>query len=144
MLEVEYGIETFISVNDLKSIDVVNRIIPLTYFMFTTLSTVGLGDFHPTNDQERILGTLILLFGVLITTFVNEKLMKMIQQLSWVDHDFEETDKLSLFLTVMKKFNANQNLSRETQEQFDSYFRYRWSHDHCLAISKREDIELLE
>jgi len=48
--------------------------ITLSYFMFTTLSTVGLGDYHPTNDRERILGSLILLFGVLITSFAMDKL----------------------------------------------------------------------
>ena len=42
--------------------------------MFTTLSTVGLGDYHPTNDKERVFGALILLFGVLTTSVVMENL----------------------------------------------------------------------
>jgi len=46
----------------------------LSYFMFTTLSTVGLGDFHPVNNIERMFGALILLFGVLITSAVMENL----------------------------------------------------------------------
>ena len=49
-------------------------LVTLTYFMFTTLSTVGLGDYHPINDRERALGSLILLFGVLITSVVMDKL----------------------------------------------------------------------
>ena len=46
----------------------------LTYFMFTTLSTVGLGDYHPVSDYERVFGSLILLFGVLTTSVVMENL----------------------------------------------------------------------
>jgi len=44
--------------------------IALTYFMFTSLSTVGLGDLHPRSDTERVLGAFILLFGVMITSFI--------------------------------------------------------------------------
>ena len=36
------------------------------YFTFTTLSTVGFGDYHPRSDIERIVGAVILFFGVAI------------------------------------------------------------------------------
>lgn len=36
----------------------------LTYFSFTTLSTVGFGDIHPKSDVERILAIIMLLVGV--------------------------------------------------------------------------------
>ena len=34
------------------------------YFAFTTLSTIGLGDYHPKSDSERLFGSFLLLFGV--------------------------------------------------------------------------------
>ena len=42
----------------------------ILYFSFTTLSTVGFGDYHPTNDIERFIGAFILLFGVAIFSIV--------------------------------------------------------------------------
>ena len=36
------------------------------YFAFTTLSTVGFGDYHPRSMAERIIGAIILFFGVAI------------------------------------------------------------------------------
>ena len=42
----------------------------ILYFSFTSLSTVGFGDFHPTNDIERIICAFILLFGVAIFSIV--------------------------------------------------------------------------
>ena len=33
------------------------------YFSFTTMSTVGFGDFHPENEFEVIVVMLILIFG---------------------------------------------------------------------------------
>jgi hypothetical protein len=38
-----------------------------TYWAFTTLSTVGFGDFYPTGNLERAICAFLLLFGV--TTF---------------------------------------------------------------------------
>jgi hypothetical protein len=46
------------------------RTIGITYFSFTSLSTVGFGDMHPRNDYERSLTAFILLFGVAIFSIV--------------------------------------------------------------------------
>ena len=54
--------------------DWITMIIAVVYFQFTSLSTVGLGDYHPRSDAERILGTIIILLGVLVTSFVMENL----------------------------------------------------------------------
>lgn len=42
----------------------------LTYFSFTTLSLVGFGDYYPTGNSERIMGSAILLLGVGVFTFM--------------------------------------------------------------------------
>ena len=42
----------------------------LVYFAFTSLTTVGLGDFTPKGDIERIAITVTLLSGVLIVSFI--------------------------------------------------------------------------
>lgn len=60
----EYFSERFIRYFGLEGADTVNRLIVLTYFAFTTLSTVGFGDFHPRSDLERFFCAFILLFGV--------------------------------------------------------------------------------
>jgi len=51
------------------------------YFAFTSLSTVGFGDFTPRSDYERVLGAIMLLFGVLIFTYVMGKFIEMILQI---------------------------------------------------------------
>ena len=52
--------------------------IKMTYFAFTSVSTVGLGDYHPRSNSERILGAIFLMSGVSITSYVVENLTKMI------------------------------------------------------------------
>jgi hypothetical protein len=39
------------------------------YYSFTSLATVGFGDFHAVADEERIITCFILLFGVMIFSY---------------------------------------------------------------------------
>lgn len=41
-----------------------HRSLTAMYFAFTTLSTVGFGDYYPVSDTERLTGAFVLLFGV--------------------------------------------------------------------------------
>ena len=41
-----------------------------TYFAFTSLSTVGFGDYYPVSDAERLVGSFVLLFGVAIFSYI--------------------------------------------------------------------------
>lgn len=65
-----YNTETFITTNDLdlstSSRTNQHNMALLMYFSYTTLSTVGFGDFNPRSDYERLLCILILLLGVAI------------------------------------------------------------------------------
>ena len=42
----------------------------VTYYMFTSLSTVGFGDYHPRSNFERVYCAMILLFGVAIFSYI--------------------------------------------------------------------------
>ena len=44
--------------------------IVLTYYAFTSLSTVGFGDYFPVSNVERIFCSIILLFGVAIFSYI--------------------------------------------------------------------------
>ena len=54
--------------------------IKITYYMFTSLSTVGLGDVSPTNDIERLMCIFMLLFGVLLITYLMEIMVELMQK----------------------------------------------------------------
>jgi hypothetical protein len=43
------------------------------YFSFTTLSTVGFGDYNPRSDIERAFMSMGLLFGVIIFSVIMDK-----------------------------------------------------------------------
>ena len=59
----------FLTVYDIPGRSVGENIILTTYFSFTSLSTVGFGDYHPRGDIERVVGAFLLLFGVAIFSY---------------------------------------------------------------------------
>ena len=62
--------DTFIVYFGLHEKDPKSIWIITTYFSFTSLSTVGFGDYHPRSNIERMVGSFILLWGVAIFSFI--------------------------------------------------------------------------
>ena len=56
--------EYFITYFDMDSNSPLQQSIGMTYYAFTTLSTVGFGDLVPRSNQERCFIIMILFFGV--------------------------------------------------------------------------------
>ena len=77
------------------------------YFLFTTISTVGLGDYHPETDLERAASVVCMVLGLITATY----LVSAVTQNQREKQDFE--GELSLFLSLLLKFNPNQSLKSE-------------------------------
>jgi hypothetical protein len=77
----DYAINTFIGYHDMNMQKPLYTSIELTYYAFTTLSTVGFGDLTPKSDKERVFTTLILLCGVAVFTIVKDTLMTIFSQI---------------------------------------------------------------
>ena len=70
--------DNFIATFEIEQQGGSQKIVTLTYFAFTTLSTVGLGDMHPRSDIERAIGSFVLLFGVAVTSFIMDHFSKIL------------------------------------------------------------------
>mmetsp|Transcript_5468 Transcript_5468/g.8509 ORF Transcript_5468/g.8509 Transcript_5468/m.8509 type:complete len:306 (+) Transcript_5468:1462-2379(+) len=119
-------------------------VISLTYYAFTTLSTVGLGDFHPKQNAERIFCAMIMLFGVMITSFVMDNFSKMIQELNNFNKSYDESNRFNLFIGTMKKLNEDTPLKPRIISRMERYFNFRWQFDRNLGISSEADVDLYE
>jgi hypothetical protein len=65
-----------------------------SYFSFTSLSTVGFGDYHPVNNPERIFIALSILIGVIVFSLILQNFMQMINQMRTIHKDFDDSEKL--------------------------------------------------
>jgi len=61
--------DDFINFYGLEHHSFAHRTITAVYFAFTTLSTVGFGDYAPRSDVERVVCSFILMFGVSIFSY---------------------------------------------------------------------------
>ena len=64
------------------------------YFAFTTLTTVGFGDYYPINNIERLAGAFVLLFGVACFSFIMGELLLMIRTVKNLTDDVEDDSDL--------------------------------------------------
>ena len=81
------------------------RIIIVTYFAFTSLSTVGFGDYHPRSDYERLLCAFILLFGVAIFSLIMGTFTEILDEFQNFNKSIEYGDDLARFFGLLKNFN---------------------------------------
>jgi hypothetical protein len=71
------------------------------YFSFTTLSTVGFGDYNPRSDCERIFIAIGLLFGVAVFSYLMGEYTQIVQSFSSYNETGDEGDRLATFFGVM-------------------------------------------
>ena len=105
--------ESFLEYFSLQSVSNQEEFIIAFYFAFTSVTTVGLGDFHPRSDQERLLCSALLLGGVTLFSYIMGNFIFILNQFKGINKDIEQEDKLMQFLTQLVFFNGGQPLSKD-------------------------------
>ena len=59
------------------------------YFTQTSFSTVGFGDIAPVSDFERVLGSGLLVIGVLVFSYFMGEFVEIINKFINLDDDFD-------------------------------------------------------
>ena len=67
----------------------------VTYFALTSLSTIGLGDYRPVSNYERIFVAMIILFGVMIFSFIMGVFNEILASFHLLNQSFEDIDNLN-------------------------------------------------
>lgn len=122
--------------------DLVNSL-KVVYFAFTSLSTVGFGDFHPKSDIERLLCAFILLFGVAIFSYIMGIFITILDEFNNLNAELDEGDELTKFFGLIQYFNDNIPVNQSLKEEIEQHFDYRWKNDRNQAIDDPSEKELL-
>jgi len=72
---------TFFNEYELKDKKDWDNLIIVIYFAFTTLSTVGFGDFNPKSPSERLITVGILLIGVALFSYIMGQFIDILMKL---------------------------------------------------------------
>ena len=77
----------------------------MIYYSFTTLATIGFGDFKPIADEERICIIFVFLFGGLIFSYFMGIFIEILQKFEKLHKDLDDGDELERFFGLMKHLN---------------------------------------
>lgn len=118
--------------------------IALTYFSLTSLSTIGLGDYHPKNSFERILVSIILLSGVSMFSYFMGNLLELIENYNKFTADYEEEENLHRFFSLIQKFNLGQPMKKEKAQEIYDFIRHYWEYNKMLCLSSESDMRMFD
>ena len=82
----------------------------LTYFAFTSLTTVGFGDYVPKADEERLFIAMVLLFGVATFSYVMGNFVNILSQANIINSDIDQSEDLAKFFGLLAQFNQTRNI----------------------------------
>lgn len=120
-----------------------NTIIAM-YYAFTSLSTVGFGDYNPRSDIERMACAFILLIGVMLFSTIMNGFIEMINNFKNYNAEMDDGDNLTRFFGILKEFNGKKPVEDKLKKQIEAHFDYKWKHDRNVAFETELDISLFE
>ena len=134
--------QDFIIFNYEKNKD--RMLIVVTYFMITTLATVGLGDYKPISNFERILGSFVMLGGVAVFSMIFSRATASFYKIMQiVDPHKEQLAQLDLFFGVLRRFNGNLHIDNKIRTEIEKFLLYSWTHDPNQAMKSDADVKML-
>jgi hypothetical protein len=139
----KYNLENFIDYYSLDGNDPFFNTIVLMYYSFTSLSTVGFGDYNPRSDEERAICALILLLGVAIFSYFMGILFEIIDSFRKLNDPIDEGDELTRFFGLIRKFNNNAPIDHDLKTRIESHFDYKWINDKNQAIDDEDELKML-
>lgn len=87
-----------------------------TYYMFTTLSTVGFGDLSPRSDGERVLCILIFIMGNAVFSLILGTFIDIIDTYKEFAAEYEDDMNLLRFYSTLAHFNNGAKIPKELEE----------------------------
>lgn len=115
----------------------------MTYFGFTTLTTIGFGDINPRSDVERAFGAIFFLVGVSIFSLLMTSFIDMLNKFkSFSDDNEGENDDLPKFFGTLRKFNHGVLIDQSLKIEIESYLEFRAKNDRTFGFKNEEDLYL--
>jgi hypothetical protein len=114
------------------------------YFWLTTLATVGYGDYYPSTMLERMLSSLVQLFGVSFFSVLMNNFIDVVLSMKTSNGFNNNEDNLQQWLTLVKKiknqpFGGNLDISSKLKDRIETHFNYFWENDRTAVLYQRKE-----
>lgn len=120
-----------------------DRLILCMYYMLTTLSTVGYGDFYPFSIAEKIVGSLIQIIGVTIFSIVMNAFIGVV--VSGRQNTFKDNEtNLQRWFNLIKKIRSSpmgegKDIDIGLRTEIEGHFTHFWEHDRVAVLLEKKD-----
>lgn len=115
----------------------------MIYYSFTSLSTVGFGDFYPISNSERAMISMGLLCGVATFSMVLGNFMEIMEQIKVFRKDYDDKERLSKFFSLLRKYNDDNNIDPSVTEKIEAFFEHKWKYDKNNSFHDQVDLNIL-
>ena len=95
------------------------------YYALTTLSTIGFGDMSPVTPQERLIGALLMMFGVANFSFIMSQFIEILLNYKSLWEVGKHKD-LSKWIALLSRFNNGNPLNKDLITKIEDFFDYYW------------------
>mgnify|MGYP006094231683 CR=1 FL=1 len=99
--DTQYTPEFFLTHFDVSSKSPTDQAIIAMYYSFTSLTTVGFGDYNPRSEFERIFCAMILLFGVAVFSYIMGNFKEVLVAFGQLNEDLDDGDMLTKFFGLL-------------------------------------------
>ena len=122
--------------------DSYDRFIKTWYFIFTTLVTVGYGDFYATNKYEMGFAIILLLAGPTWFAFMMGTAINVINSLQDLGETSHSKSELQLWLSFIE--SNTEPLPTKLKEKILSHFVFMWRNDRLGQIMNNSSEDYLD
>ncbi|EAR82348.1 cation channel family protein (macronuclear) [Tetrahymena thermophila SB210] len=138
--EKDSGEVGFIEKYGINFYDNKRKLVICCYFVMTTITTVGYGDYTPQSNNEKIVGIIIMILGIAFFSYIMGNFTDVLTSQKKLGEGFKSSD-LQRWLTSLSKFNSKP-LPQSLVQKIDDHFNYFWKHDRLCDL-KKDDKYLL-
>jgi hypothetical protein len=116
------------------------RIVLIFYFVLTTLSTVGYGDYHPISNVEMIITSLVMLGGVAFFSYIMSNFIEILSNYDAKMGTLDKSDDLTEWHISLERFmnKTKKNISVSLINSIIEDQNYLWDNDR-LGYNDKND-----
>ena len=77
-------------------------------------------------------------------SYIMGNLVEIIKKIEKLNVSFDDGDKLSKFLGLLKYLNGLSDIDEELKRSLEEFFDHSWQNNRNIAISTQKDFDLLD
>ena len=128
--------KTFYTEYKLYNKSPIKKLMLCCYFVLTGLTTVGYGDYYPSNEYEKMFGIIIMFLGVAIFSYVMSEFSDQINIYNQTFVEKEQGSDLDNYIASLNEFCPKSSFNKGLVKNINDHFKFFWKNDRMFSIDK--------